>query len=460
MSEPARDERVLAGPVLHTFFYFAVPSLVGLVAISTANVVDGMFVGHFVGADALAAVTFMIPYFALLFGCCLMLAVGGTVRAGKYLGEGNADAASSVFSMSVIGAACLSVGAGVLSSAFDEVLFGWLGAPAGLFPLMRSYFRVISPVLVVQLVTMVIYYFVRVGGRPMLATGALVLGASTNIAGDALLVGHFGFGLPGAAGSTGVAQLLALGLLLTHFRGPQPLRFRPALRDLGQIARSAFSGASELINEVSVGVFMLITNWLMITRVGVDGVAAFAVVNYAVFISLMLFYGISDALHLLVSQNLGARNHERIRAFSLTAACVVALISGTFSLTLLLWGEHWLGFFLAEPSKQALERAQGFLGLIWPVFLVNGFNVLMTVYLTALHRPMSAGALALSRSLLMPIGFMLAFAFWAPEWPFLLALPVAEWATFGVGVWLVSRARPGAFANAPYPGQSTEPVAP
>lgn len=457
MSDSARDDRALAGPVLHTFFYFAVPSLVGLVAISTANVVDGIFVGHFVGADALAAITFLIPYFTLLFGTCLMLAVGGTVRAGKYLGEGNADAASSVFSMSVVGAFGLSVSAGLFSSCFDDVLFAWLGAPARLFPLMRSYFRVISPVLIVQLVTMVIYYFVRLGGRPLLATAALVLGAASNVAGDALFVGQLGFGLPGAAWSTGLAQLLQLALLLTHFRERRELRFRVALREWRQVARSAFSGASELINELSVGVFMLTTNWLMIERLGVDGVAAFAVVNYAIFVSLMLFYGIADALHLLVSQNLGARNPERIRAFVLSAASVVLVISVGFSLVLLIWGEHWLRFFLAEPSREALARAQSFLGLIWPLFLVNGFNVLMTVYLTAMHRPVSAGALALSRSLLMPVGLMLALAFWVPEWPFLLALPVGEWATFSIGAWLVSRATPAAVSKALY---AAEPVAP
>jgi hypothetical protein len=60
-----------------------------------------------------------------------------------------------------------------------------------------------------------------------------------------------------------------------------------------------------------------------------------------------------------------------------------------------------------------------------------------------MHRPVPAGLLALGRSLVLPAGFLLVLSFWSPGTPFLLALPLAEWATALAGVALLARFRPG-----------------
>jgi Na+-driven multidrug efflux pump len=459
MPSSDRDQRVFSGPVLPTFFYYVVPSLLGLLAISTASLVDGIFVGHFVGPHALAAINLLIPYFTLLFGASLMLAVGGSVRAGRYLGERNERAASAIFSKSVLGVLALSTAAAAISSAFDETLYELLGAPASLFPEMRSYFRVISIALVVQLVTLVVYYFVRLDGKPVLATAALLSGALANVALDALFIVYFQFGLAGAAWATALAQLLQLGVLLSHFASKQGrLGFSFIQSDWGELRRSAFNGASEFVNEVSVGIVMLVLNWLLVRRVGLFGVAAFTAVNYAIFASLMVYYGVADALHLLVSQNLGARNVARIRAFMQAAMASVLALSACFAVGLWGFGDWWLRVFLKASSPLVFDQAAEFLDLVWPLFLVNGLNVVFTVYLAATHRPLAAGVLALGKSLILPAAFLLILGFWAPRVPFLLALPLAEWTTFFAGAWLFARFRPESCLGPELPNARAEAV--
>lgn len=441
MSQLASERRVLEGPVLGTFVYYAVPSLIGLVSISTASIVDGMFVSRFVGAEALAAVNLLLPYFTLLFGVALMLAMGGSVRAGHSLGAGDVAAASAMFSKSLIAVVLLSSAAAIVSNLYDDVLYGLLGAPTLLFPFMRDYFRVISLALVVQLGTLVVYYFVRLDGRPVLATAAVVTGALANIALNALLVGHCGWGLRGAAYATALAQLLQLAVLLSHFRsGASRLRFSALQRSWGELGRSAFSGASELVNEVSVGVVALLLNWLMVSRVGVHGVAAFTVVNYATFASLMVYYGTADALHLVVSQNLGAGKLARARAFLRCALMCAAGCGVLLAASLLAFGPSWVGLFVEGSRPEVAEQALSLLNVMWPLLLVNGANVVFTVYLAASHRPAPASLLALSRSLVLPAAFLLGLAFLFPALPFVLALPLAEGVTFLLGVALLSRA--------------------
>jgi Na+-driven multidrug efflux pump len=437
MSKDAVEARVLEGPILRTFIAYAIPSLIGLVAISTASIVDGLFVSRFVGSDALAAVSLLLPYFTTLFGVSLMFAVGGSVRAGRYLGAGDLSAANAMFGKSLVAVVVVSACAAALGNANDELMYRLLGAPPQLFPLMREYFRPISAAMVVQLAGLLLYYFVRLDGRPVLATAAVVGGAAANVALDALFVGHWRLGVGGSAWATLLAQLLQLCVVGSHFASRRArLRLELPRRGFSELFRSAFNGASELVNEVSVGAVALIVNWLMVSRVGVHGVSAFTIVNYASFASLMVYYGLSDSLHLLVSQNLGAGKVARTRALLRSALCCAVGFGALACGSLLLFGDRVFALFADGSSPQVLEQALGFLALLWPVLLMSGANVISTVYLAAMHRPAPAALLALSRSLVLPAGFLLGLALLAPDTPFLLAFPLAEAATLALAVTL------------------------
>ena len=88
----------IEGAIVSTFFKYLVPSLVGLIAMTSASLVDGFFIGNYVGITALAAVNLIIPIMTILFGVGMMLSIGGSVRGVKYLGEGDVEAASAIFS--------------------------------------------------------------------------------------------------------------------------------------------------------------------------------------------------------------------------------------------------------------------------------------------------------------------------------------------------------------------------
>ena len=53
--------------------------MLSLIAMTSASLVDGIFIGNYVGVTALGAVNLTIPVTALLFGFAMMLSVGGSV---------------------------------------------------------------------------------------------------------------------------------------------------------------------------------------------------------------------------------------------------------------------------------------------------------------------------------------------------------------------------------------------
>ena len=93
---------MLHGPLVRTFLRYCIPWTLAMLLQSSAAIVDGFFVGRYVGAMSLAALNLVMPMFSLFFGVGVMLASGGAVRAGKYLGEKRPEAASAIFTKTML----------------------------------------------------------------------------------------------------------------------------------------------------------------------------------------------------------------------------------------------------------------------------------------------------------------------------------------------------------------------
>ncbi|MDX1750082.1 MAG: MATE family efflux transporter [Methylophaga sp.] len=438
------DNDVLNGPIISTFLRFAIPSVLGLLAITTASIVDGIFIGQFVSSAGLAAITLLIPFFTLIFAIALMFSIGGAVRAGSYLGQNNIEAASAVFSKCLISILIVSLLFMIFSLILDRQILTLLGAPEELKSLVLPYFHIICVVLVLQVTSMVLYYFIRLDNRQKLGTFALVAGALINIALDALFIISLEMGLKGAALATLAAQIVQMLILSTYFLSKNR-RLRLLLRpgNWSEVAKVAYNGLSEFVNELSGGMVILLLNWLLIIYQGVNGLAAFAVINYLIFISLMIYYGIADALHLLISQNHGAAQAKRIRDFLITAMSLVLVLSLLLISVLLLYPQWLIQLFLQDNALESQQLSAQFIMLVWPLFVVNGLNVTLSVYLTAMQKPLPSMLVALTRGLLLPAALLLLFVTWLPDKQFLIALPLAEWLTFILALVLCWKYSPG-----------------
>ena len=434
----------LDGAIAPTFFKYLVPSLASMIAMTSASLVDGIFIGNYVGVTALAAVNLIIPITSLVFGIAMMLSVGGSVRAGKYLGEKNIAAASSIFSKTLLSVAIYGVVVIALGLMLEDELFIGLGATEALFPVMSEYYVVIMPFLFTPLIVVVLYFFVRLDGMPNLAAVALSIAAAVNILLDYLFIVVYGWGLSGAAFATGLSQAIPMLMLMGYFYWPKRrLQFIFRQHHWREVFQSAYNGVSEFINESSGGIIAFIFNWMLIERAGVNGVAAMTVVNYLMLLGFMMFFSISDTVTVMVSQNFGAGYVQRIEAFLKLASSLVAITSATFVWLLLTMSEEMISMFVDEQnSAEMILLAKEFLPFIWPVFLFVGFNMLVSGYLTAVHQPFESGVIALLRSLVLPAGFLLLFYFLLSDYEFVVALSVAEGIAFFIAAALFFRQRP------------------
>ena len=433
-TEITEQRQALEGAVAPTFFRYLLTSMTGLIAMTSASLVDGVFIGNYVGVTALAAVNLIIPIMALSFGVAIMVGVGGSVRGGKYLGENDIMAASSIFSKTLsfmVLYGFVAVGSALI---FEKKLFAFLGAGEELFPVMSDYYRIVTPFLFAQFITIVLYFFVRLDDMPSLAAFSLGLGALVNIFLDYLFIAQYGWGLKGAAFATGLSELCSMVVLLSYFfRSDRTLQFKLWQNNWFEVLQAAYNGISEFINEVSGGIITFIFNWMLIQRAGVSGVAAITVVNYALMVGFMVFWGISDTIQVMVSQNFGAQNAHRINEFLKTAVLTISLLSMAAILILLSSSESIILLFIdGTEDQKTVFLATQFVFYVWPLFIFAGFNMLISGYLTAIHRPFQSGLVAVSRSLVLPAGFLILLYAVMNDFRFVIALPVAEGLTFAL----------------------------
>ena len=102
-------------PVVRLFWHLVLPGSVSRVASALYIVFDGMFVGHCMGHDALAAITMMWPLIAIFFAVSDMISTGSSVQISVYLGKKDNVLANRTFTT------CLALIIGI------SMLFSTLG---------------------------------------------------------------------------------------------------------------------------------------------------------------------------------------------------------------------------------------------------------------------------------------------------------------------------------------------
>lgn len=427
----------LAGPPGRVFLHYAVPSVIGLGALSSATVVTAIFMGNYVGVAALAAVNLSMPAISLLFAVAFMFAMGGSVITGKLLGEGNPEAACDVFTKIMLLAFGIAVALAIPSLVFIDQVVGLLGANPETADLLVNYLTILLCVAPLTTTAYTLYYFVMVDGRPILACCSLVASSLVNVFMNWLFVVKLEMGIVGAAMAMACSYVALLSVLIPHFFSARAnLRLRWPSGSWKPIGRAAVNGVSEFTNELSVGVVTLMFNWTLIKRFGTEGVAAFTVVEYVMFVGIMLSYGFADAVQPLISKNLGARNIPRIYQFFRIGIATTMAISLGMSALLFFVPEVLIGVFMQESAATTMEIALGFAYYFWPAPLMIGANIMLTVFFTSTDQPLPSAMIAASRSLILPASFLLLLPMWLGDTGVFITLPAAEFVALCLALFL------------------------
>lgn len=426
---------IASGSIYKTYFKFTLPNMIGLIAMSSVSLVDGYFVSNYVSSVALAAVNIIIPLITIVFGISIMLTIGAAVLIGTYLGKGQEENASAVFTKVMITIAVMSLFFTTVCFIFSEEVSRLLGANDEIMVYAVPYLKMVSLFFLFQSLEYSLSVMVRTDGNPYLAGAAVLSGAVLNFILDYIFIVKMNMGISGAALGTGLSFMTSTFLILFHFflkKGR--LYLTKKIGKWKEIIYASYNGSSELLSEASVAVVAYLFNNIMVQNLGTYGVEAFTVINYALWATNMLCYAVGDSLVPLISINYGALKYTRIQQI-LSLSRISVIFIGTVVFALFTFIPEKIIASLLNPvtDKDAFDTALVFADYAKYAFLFIGLNIIFSSSFTALQKPLHSVIIALSRGLVLPVAFIFTMPLIFKETGIYAAVPLAETVTIILG---------------------------
>lgn len=435
-----REKLLLTGEIPRLFMKYALPGVAGLLFLGIQSVIDGIVLGRFVGANALASVNLVLPCYSLISAFAIVMGIGGQTLVSISLGRGDKQEANnalrSVFvfllGMSVVVSLVIFLSAGKIAS--------FLGANEVLLPDAVHYIRALVPFFPLLCAMFFGDYIIKAMGHPLYATSVMGMTVVLNIVLDLVFVAVLGWGVMGAGLATGIAFTMGACFNVPRlFSRHEVVAVQRGRYDRRLVWNAFYNGSSEGMSELSVAITVFLFNITMMRYLGESGVAAFTAINYILFIGTTVFLGISDGIIPIIGYNYGARQQERIKSILKLAARTNSLIGIGLFLLLLLFGEQVIGLFFKDHGSEAFEIASRGVSIYCFAFLLCGLNILASSYFTAIGNAKISIIISALRGLVfVGIGILVLPAVFSIDaiW---YDVPIAEICTLSVSFWLVRR---------------------
>ncbi|MCO5060356.1 MAG: MATE family efflux transporter [Rhizobiaceae bacterium] len=444
-NEPA-ENRFLTGPLPRLFVGTALPIILIMGTNGLLTVVDAYFLGEFVGAEALAAVTLMFPLYMLMTACATLVSGGMASVLARQLGAGHMMAARRTF----VAAQCLALIVCVILIGLFA-LGGWrlaLLLADGSVALAASGYAYISLLVWFSPLAFILAInsdALRCEGRLGFMTLASLTVSLTNVAFNYLLIVVLDFGVVGSAAGTVLAQVTALAAIIVYRSGEAPaLRLRDLAVDGWNRGWSRFLalGAPQSLSFVgialgSTAIIAAVQMWNSDSYAAT--VAAYGIITRLLTFTFLPMLGLSMAAQTVIGNNFGAGLWHRSDAglkLALGAALTYAGI-----VQLVFWAASGrIGFVFVDDPETAGEVAR-VLPVMTAMYALAGPQMILAGYFQAIGDAGRAAILSLTRTYVFAIPLTFILPSLLGERGIWIASPASEAAMIAVATVVLWQAR-------------------
>jgi putative MATE family efflux protein len=376
------------GPIAKTLLAFALPTLASSIFQSLNGTVNAIWVGRFLGENALAAtsnanmVMFLLTAFVFGFG------MASTILIGQSWGRKDVDSARRVFGTATGGFAVITILIAIAGYFLAPAILHLLGTPGGAAPLALAYLRVIFLAIPALLLLTLMMMALRGAGDSLTPLWFMIVAVVLDGGLNPVFILGLGpaprLGIAGSATATLIANYTALlGLILYIYAKDLPLRLRG--RELRYLLPDPAILKTLLVKGLPMGIQMIVISLSALTlvslvnREGVDTTAAFGVAMQLWTYVQMPAMALGAAVSAMVSQNIGAGKWDRVGRVTRVAIVQSLLITGGLIVLLTLADRTVLSLFMG-PGSPALPIARHIHLLASWNFLL--FGVMMVLFAT------------------------------------------------------------------------------
>jgi putative MATE family efflux protein len=405
----------------------SLPAFMGMFVMALYNVVDTIFIGHYVGPLGIAALSIVFPIQMLTMGIGMMMGMGGASLISRLIGAANTPRAEralgNALTFTLIIAAVLMI-AGLLNR---DLWLRLMGASETILPYARDYMTIILSGTFFRAFAMAQNFLIRATGNARVPMIGMSMGAGLNIALDAIFIIPLGMGVKGAALATLIAQLItSLYFLRYYLSGKSFLKVH--LQNLvikWDILKSILAiGISSFARTAAQSLAVIFVNRTLLAFGGDLAISSYGLIQRIMIFALMPSIVIGQGMQPILGFNYGAKRYDRalkVTKISIIAATIYSIIA---FFALYFAPELFIRIFTTD-SELIVLTAYAARHIFFAVYLI-GFIIVGSIVFQAIGKAPQAFVTAVAR----PALFLLPLVFILPNYWQLdgvwLAFPITD----------------------------------
>lgn len=338
---------------------------------SLVGTINGIYLGHMIGVDALAAVSAFFPMMFFFISFVIGLGAGSSVLIGQAWGAHEPDKVRAVAGTTLTVALFGSTAIAVFGGLFSRQLMILLATPPGILDAAASYARIMLVAMPLTFVFILLTSMLRGTGDTLTPLVALAISAGVGLlATPALIKGWFGLpqaGISSAAWASAISGVFTLlWLMLDLRRRRHVLAFDAAfLRamwiDLALLRKVLHLGIPSAAGMATMSVAELVLLGL-VNGYGSNATAAYGAINQVLGYAQFPAVSIAITVSIFGAQAIGRGQSNRIGSIVRTGLVMNLVLTGSLVALAYLLSRVIMGFFIVDPA--VLELAQRLLRIV------------------------------------------------------------------------------------------------
>lgn len=420
------------GPIMPQLVKFGTPVLLGMLFQRIYNFVDVFIVGHYLGDEALAAVSIAGSAMYLLMSLMMGLTTGVSIVIAQYYGAGDEDKVRETFASSIFVAVGMTAMITILGMMGAKGLLGLLQTSDALLESAHTYLMIIFAGCCGTMLYNWISAVMRSLGNSVVPLVALILSSLFNVVLDILFIAVIPMGVAGAALATVLAQAISgLICLIYAYKILPMLRLkRGEMRMNPHIARQILTYGIPTGLQMSIISISDMALQAKINTYETALIVAYGIAAKVEFLGWQLAEAIGTALGTFVGQNVGAGDYKRVRQGVRCAYGIHFVCYGIFCPVVWLFARPIMGMF--TQSAASVAYGVEYMRIFSFFFLIGGTMCIYHNILRASGDVKMTLAMGLSE-VVTRISFTFLFTAWMGYWGLWWVSPITWVCAVAIG---------------------------
>jgi putative MATE family efflux protein len=405
--------------------------------------IDTIFVGQWIGANAIAAINVVLPVSFFIAALGMAIGLGGSSIISRSIGRNDFARATKTFGNQIVLTFFLTISFVIFGLLFVETIIPAFGGKGALYEPAKIYYTIVLYGVPILGYCMMGNNVIRAVGKPKNAMYAMMLPSISNLILDYILIYIFDFGMYGAAWATTLSYGVCALYIIYFFnsnRSELNLNIGDFKLNKSITKEIGALGSVTLVRQGVVSLSVLLVNNLLISLGGESAVAVYAIISRLLMFSLFPVLGITQGFIPIASFNYGANNKKRVEEVIRTAVLYATGFATLIFLMINVFSNSIGGIFTNEPL--VLEKAPAAIRWVFAATPIVGVQLIGAAYYQAIGKALPALLLTLTRQGFFFIPLLYIFPSFMGINGVWLAFPIAELlATIVTGSFLVYELR-------------------